>query len=310
MKYTKMLPLGLVIFTLLGCNKPPSANQVINPIETETEITTQEENSTPQIASNNQAPKAPQARNTSPQKIAQRVEKTTPIKNIPTQKVEVNKRVETTLRQSTAPQRVAQKQSSSKYATVEELEELGKEIKKRNGRIIGSATCDGDGKENDYRVDFDGDGMPDECVSANYKTHPLIQEASVDSVNSTLNYLEKGSQVTSRKEGNFTYYLWRKNGKITKAIKSDNTNLANSVNYWFMEGKPIAVFQTDNSSGSQVRNTYFIYYPNGELSSIFELFGPEMLNSRRILEFNNQQLQEARSLKDGYKEIFNVFGAD
>ena len=152
--------------------------------------------------------------------------------------------------------------------------------------------------------------MPDECVSANYKTHPLIQEESVDSVNSTLNYLEKGSQVTSRKEGNFTYYLWRKNGKITKAIKSDNKNLTNSVNYWFMEGKPIAVFEADSSNGSQISNTYYVYYPNGELSSIFELFGPEMLNSRRILEFNNQQLQKARSLKDGYKEIFNVFGAD
>ncbi|MEM7714209.1 MAG: hypothetical protein AAF349_11650, partial [Cyanobacteria bacterium P01_A01_bin.68] len=239
-----------------------------------------------------------------------RAETTNQIQSTLPQKVEPTKRVETTPKQKTSPKIAQKNNSSSKYATVEELKELDEKIRKRNGRIIGSASCDGDGKENDYRVDFDGDGMPDECISANYKTHPLIQEESVDSVNSTLNFLEKGSQVTSRKEGNFTYYLWRKNGKITKAIKSDNKNLTNSVNYWFMEGKPIAVFETDSSNGSQISNTYYVYYPNGELSSIFELFGPEMLNSRRILEFNNQQLQKARSLKDGYKEIFNVFGAD
>ena len=301
-----MLPLGLIVFTLLGCNQPPSANQVINPVEEEN--IPQEENSTPPIATNNQVSTAPQTRNTSSQ-IA-RAETTNQIQSTLPQKVEPTKRVETTPKQKTLPKIAQKNNSSSKYATVEKLKELDEKIRKRNGRIIGSASCDGDGKENDYRVDFDGDGMPDECISANYKTHPLIQEESVDSVNSTLNSLEKGSQVTSRKEGNFTYYLWRKNGKVTKAIKSDNKNLTNSVNYWFMEGKPIAVFETDSSNGSQISNTYYVYYQNGELSSIFELFGPEMLNSRRILEFNNQQLQKARSLKDGYKEIFNVFGAD
>ena len=301
-----MLPLGLIIFTLLGCNQPPSANQVINPIEEES--IAQEENSTSPITTNNQVSTAPQTRNTSSQ-IA-RAETTNQIQSTLPQKVEPTKRVEVTPKQNTSPKIAQKNNSSSKYATVEELKELDEKIRKRNGRIIGSAPCDADGKENDYRVDFDGDGMPDECVSANYKTHPLIQEESVDSVNSTLNFLEKGSQVTSKKEGDFTYYLWRKNGKITKAIKSDNKNLTNSVNYWFMEGKPIAVFETDSSNGSQISNTYYVYYPNGELSSIFELFGPEMLNSRRILEFNNQQLQKARSLKDGYKEIFNVLGAD
>ena len=292
-----MLPFGLVIFTLLGCNEPPSANQVINPIEAEN--TLQEENSTPQGITNNQTPQAPQTRNNSPKRVAQRRETTTQ---------RVAQRVETTTPiQNNLPQRVAQKKSSSKYGT---LEELNAKLKKRNGRIIGSATCDNDGKENDVRVDFNGDGMPDECVTANLKIHPLIQEESVDSISSTLNSIEEGSQVTSRKEGNFTYYLWKKDGKIAKAIKSQKES-SNSVIYWFMEGKPLAVFEVvDRNDGSQLSNTYYVYYPNGELSSIFELFGPEMLNSRRILEFNNQQLQKARNLKDGYKEIFNVFGAD
>jgi len=304
MKYVKMLSFGLVIFTLLGCNEPPSANQVINPIEAEN--TLQEENLTPQVITNNQTPQAPQIRNNSPKRVAQRRETTTQKQSNPPQRVA--QRVEaTTPKQNSSSQRVAQKQNSSKYGTIEEL---NAKLKKRNGRIIGSATCDNDGKENDVRVDFNGDGMPDECVTANLKIHPLIQEESVDSISSTLNYIEEGSQVTSRKEGNFTYYLWKKDGKIAKAIKSQKES-SNSVIYWFMEGKPLAVFEVvDRNDGSQLSNTYYVYYPNGELSSIFELFGPEMLNSRRILEFNNQQLQEARNLKNGYKEIFNVFGAD
>ncbi|MEL6462397.1 MAG: hypothetical protein AAFQ91_29940 [Cyanobacteria bacterium J06621_15] len=302
MKYTKLLPLSLVLFTLFGCNQPPSANQVINPIEEEN--TSQEENSTSPIDTNNQAPKVSQTRNNSPQ--ITRVETTSQTRKKSPQTAKKIEKVAP--KQNIYPQRVAQKQTSSKYGTWKELDE---KISKRNGKIIGSASCDGDGKENDVRVDFNNDGWPDECVSANIKQHPFIEEESVDIVNSTLNEIEKGSQVTSRKEGNFTYYLWRKNGKITKAIKSDNRNLSNSVNYWFMEGKPLAVFEVvDRNDGSQLSNTYYVYYPNGELSSIFELFGPEMLNSRRILEFNNQQLQKARSLKDGYKEIFNVFGAD
>ena len=301
MKYTKLLYLSLVLFTLLGCNQPPSANQVINPIEAET--APQEENSAPeQVAANVEVPMISNTRNSSP-RVAKRVKTTQTQKS--SQQI-VAQKLETVIQQQkSSPQKVAQKQSSSKYGT---LEELNAKIKKRHGRVVGSATCDNDGIENDVRVDFDGDGMPDECVSANLKIHPLIQEETIDSVNSTLNYLEKGSQVNSIKEGNFSYYLWRKNGKIAKAIKSKN-NSASSVNYWFMEGKPLAVFKVDDS-GNSITNKYFIYYPNGELSSIFELFGPEMLNSRRILEFNNQQLQEARSLKDGYKEIFNVFGAD
>ncbi|MBV6621704.1 MAG: hypothetical protein KI793_01920 [Rivularia sp. (in: Bacteria)] len=435
MKITKLFSLSLVFMTLLGCNKPPSANQVINPIELEN--TTQEENSTPPIAINNQAAEASQTINNTPQvendfskqiklnnpnfsaqKFAQnrpvendfpgkvRIDETsyntvlkslnslakgcqettkTPqntkyyicklgdkivkagaslttlgdgneywfvdnrviavqqfhtgelflydnngklkskfdypkkVRNISNRDIQVAQRLyngydyifevfnNNSTKQTTASQKVEtpRKQNSSKYGT---LKELNAKLKKRNGRIIGSASCDGDGIENDVRVDFNGDGMPDECVTANLKTHPLFSEETLDGVSSFLNYLEKGSQTTSREEGNYNYYLWKKDGKIVKAIKSDK-NSASSVDYWFYDGKPIAAFQVDDD-GTSITNKYFIYYENGKLSSIIELFGAEMSNSRTILEFNNQQLQKARSLKDGYKLIFNVFGAD
>lgn len=304
MKYTKLLSLSLVLFTLLGCNQSPSANQVVNPIEEET--ASQEENSNSSTDTNSQAAQASQTRNNSPQ-ITTRVETTSQTRsNSPQRTTRVEK---VTPKQNTSPQIVAQKQTSSKYATIEELKELDEKIRKRNGRIIGSATCDNDGIENDYRVDFDGDGMPDECVTANARMHPLILQDDINFVRDTVNSLEKGSQVTSKEQGSLTYYLWKKNGEIVKAIKSENGS-ATSVQYWFYLGKPFAVQRIDDSSRSTVKNTIFIYDKNANLYSVYEVFGGEGDNSKHITDFNNQQLQEAAKLFNGYQEIFNVFGAD
>lgn len=306
MKSTQFLFLGLVVFTLLGCNQPPSANQVINPIEAED--TLQEENSTPQkVDPNIEASTTSNTRNSSPKTVAQRVDTTTQTQKSAEQIV-AQKLERVAQAQNSSPQKVTQKQTPSKYATVEELNELEEKIRKRNGRIIGSATCDDDGIENDYRVDYNGDGMPDECVTANARMHPVILQDNINFVRDTLNSLEKGSQVTSRKEGNFTYYLWKKNGEIVKAIKSENGS-ATSTQYWFYLGKPFAV-QRVSDSGNSIKNSILIYHKNGQLYSIYELIGGEGDNSKHITDFNNQQLQEAKKLFNGYKYIFNVFGAD
>ncbi len=192
--------------------------------------------------------------------------------------------------------------SSSQYGT---LEELNAKIKKRNGRIIGSASCDGDGKENDVRVDFNGDGMPDECVTANLKIHPSIQEETLETVSATLNYLEKGCNTASKSQGNYDYYICKKDGKIVKAIKSQKESAA-SVMYWFENGNPLAIQRID----SNYKNDFFVYYPDGKLSSIFNVFAGEGDNSKRILNFNNQQIQEAGNLVNSYQDIFQVFGVN
>jgi len=312
MKYTKLLSLSLILFGLLGCNQPPSANQVINPIEEET--LTEGENSNPPIAINNQAPQASQTRNNSSQTA--RVETTNKTQKS-SQQIVAQKLERLAQAQNSSPQKSTQRlkkttqrqNTASKYATVEELKELDKRIRKRNGRIIGSASCDGDGIENDYRVDFDGDGMPDECVTANFRAHRRFLEDTVASVRDTLNYLEKGSQVTSRKQGNFTYYLWKKDGEIIKAIKAEDGS-ATSLQYWFDEGKTLAVQRIEDRTKSTVNNTIFTYHQNGQLYSIVEVLGGEGDNSKYITNFSNQQLQESRNLVNGYQEIFNVFGAD
>ncbi len=192
--------------------------------------------------------------------------------------------------------------SSSQYGT---LEELNAKIKKRNGRIIGSASCDGDGKENDVRVDYNGDGMPDECVTANLKLHPSIEEETLETVSVTLNYLEKGCNTASKSQGNYDYYICKKDGKIVKAIKSQKESAA-SVMYWFENGKPLAIQRID----SNYKNDFFVYYPDGKLSSIFSIVDPRNDISKRILNFNNQQIQEAGNLVNSYQDIFQVFGVN
>ena len=225
MKFTKYLSLSLVIFSLLGCNNSPVSSQTNNTLEASN--TPQEENNYSQpVATDNQTTVS-KAQNSSPQRVA---------------------RKET---QNTLPQIVAQTQKpKSQYTAAEKLDE---KLRKRNGRIIGSASCDGDGIENDVRVDFDGDGMPDECVSANLRMHPIILQDGIDFVRDTVNSLEKGSQVTSKEQGNYIYYLWKKNDEIVKVIKSEKES-ASSIQYWFYLGKPFAVQRIDDSNKSSVKN--------------------------------------------------------
>ncbi len=272
MKYAKLLSLSLVVFTLFGCNQTSTTSQIGETVEAANPP--QEENSFPQQeAANIEAPSTSKIQNSSPRKVVQNIKPKTQKQN-----------------------------SSSQYGT---LEELNAKIKKRNGRIIGSASCDGDGKENDVRVDYNGDGMPDECVIANLKIHPSIQEETLETVTYTLNFLEKGCNTTSKSQGNYDYYICKKDGEIVKAIKSQKESAA-SVMYWFENRKPLAVQRID----SNYKNDFFVYYPDGKLSSIFSIVDPRNDISKRILNFNNQQIQEAGNLVNSYQDIFQVFAVN
>ncbi|MGB3656052.1 MAG: hypothetical protein WBA41_33220 [Rivularia sp. (in: cyanobacteria)] len=286
MKYAKLLSLSLVLFTLVGCNKPPVASEIDNTI-VEAENTPQEENSAPQIAANDRDSQVSQTKKSSPKKVA--IEASTPSQPNNSDSKKVVQKVETPTQNS-----------SSQYGT---LEEVRKKI--GNGRIIGSASCDGDGLENDVRVDYNGDGMPDECVTANLKIDPVVDETSLETVTNMLNYFDKGCQTTSKKLEYYSYYICKKDGQIVRAIKSENGSVS-SAWYWFHNNKPVAIQRVD----SNYNNGLFVYYPDGYLSSIFVTFGDEGNQSKKIKNFSNKQLQEAESLINGYKEIFNVFGVN
>ncbi len=189
------------------------------------------------------------------------------------------------------------KAPSSKYGT---LEELNAKIKKRNGRIIGSATCDGDGLENDVRVDYNGDGMPDECVTANLKIeHPIINENSFQTVTSSLQSLAKGCEESKKTQGNFVKTICRKDGEIVKASES-HAEFGDGIGYWFSKNRVVAVQRFHNGET-------FIYYRNGELSSKFA-DNSKTGKTEKITNFNNEQIQEADTLISGYQDILQAFG--
>jgi hypothetical protein len=189
------------------------------------------------------------------------------------------------------------KAPSSKYGT---LEELNAKIKKRNGRIIGSATCDGDGLENDVRVDYNGDGMPDECVTANLKIeHPIINENSFQTVTSSLQSLAKGCEESKKTQGNFVKTICRKDGEIVKASES-HAEFGDGIGYWFSKNRVVAVQRFHNGET-------FIYYRNGELSSKFA-DNLKTGKTEKITNFNNEQIQEADKLISGYQDILQAFG--
>lgn len=189
------------------------------------------------------------------------------------------------------------KAPSSKYGT---LEELNAKLKKRNGRIIGSATCDGDGLENDVRVDYNGDGMPDECVTANLKIdHPIINENSFQTVTSSLQSLAKGCEESKKTQGNFVKTICKKDGEIVKASES-HAEFGDGIGYWFSKNRVVAVQRFHNGET-------FIYYRNGELSSKF-VDNFKTGKTEKITNFNNEQIQEADTLISGYQDILQAFG--
>lgn len=282
MKYAKILSLSLVVFTLFGCNKPPVTSETINPVEAS--ITPEEENyASPQVENST----ASQTKNPSSQ-ITRNV-----------------KTLTASTRKKSSPPKVAQKVETptptAKYSTqYGTLEEVRKKI--GNGRIIGSASCDGDGMENDVRVDYNGDGMPDECVTANLKIdHPIIDENSFQTVNSSLQSLAKGCSESKKTQGNIVKSICKKDGEIVKASES-HAELGDGIGYWFYENRVVAVqrFHTGET---------FIFYRNGQLSSKFaDNF--KTGKTEKITNFNNEQIQEADTLISGYQGILQAFGVN
>lgn len=285
MKYAKLLSLSLVAFTLFGCNKTSHSSQVINPVEASNTL---EENASSEAAINNEDLTASSTNNSSPQKFVRNV-KTPTLSTQKNSSPQIAQKVETPTPQT--------QNSSSQYGT---LEELNAKLKKRNGRIIGSATCDDDGLENDVRVDYNGDGMPDECVSANLKIdHPTINESSFATVNSSLQSLAEGCEESKKTQGNIVKSICRKNGEIVKASES-HAELGDGIGYWFSQNRVVAVqrFHTGET---------FIFYRNGELSSKFaDNF--KTGKTEKITNFNDKQIQEADTLISGYQSILQAFG--
>lgn len=194
------------------------------------------------------------------------------------------------------------KASSSKRVTEEELRK-----KIGNGRIIGSASCDGDGLENDVRVDYDGDGMPDECVTANFEPDSItpekslkskiIDETSFQTVSKSLANITKGCTKSKKTEDNLEFEICKKGDRVVSASEYASEADAGSV-YWFSpDGKLVAMRYFGSG------DTY-VFDSNYKVSSKFNVYKSNKVN--KIAADERKRIEEDSYF--AYRRIFDVFG--
>ncbi|MGD1912170.1 MAG: hypothetical protein ACFB2X_15320 [Rivularia sp. (in: cyanobacteria)] len=267
MKYANLLSLSLVVFTLFGCNKAPLASQTNNTVE----------------ASNTS-----QKENDSAQKVATKVKTSTryQTQNSDSQKVATNVKAST---------RYQKENSSDKSETITQ----GKESK--TGKLIGAAfDCDNDGQADDSRIDYDGDGIPDDCLVVDEdEIEPIIDESSYETVMNSLNLLSGDCKETEKIQGNIKYTICKLGGKPVKASESHN-ELGDGIGFWFLEGRVIAAQRFHNGE-------LFVFDYDGKLSSMFA----ENQKTGKIEKLASIPDEDRKSaekyLYNGYQNIFKVF---
>lgn len=311
----KVLSLGLVALTLLGCNKSPQSSQVINPVEAAN--TPQEENSAPQKVATN---------NTKNTLTASTVSQS---QNSPSVTAKNNKQTKTgnqigpafdcdndgqaddarmdydgdgipddcVVNDAKKTEATTQTQNSSfQYGT---LEELNAKLKKRNGRVIGSASCDGDGLENDVRVDFNGDGMPDECVTANLRMDVRIDETSYQTVVNSLEAFTKGCEESKKTQGNLTYTICKVDGQPVSASEY-LTEFGDGLAFWLVDRQVIAARRLHSGE-------LYVFDKSGKLSSMFA-DNLKTYKTEKVTNIRDEDRKEAEKfLYNGHKDIFKVF---
>lgn len=192
---------------------------------------------------------------------------------------------------------VSQQQNSFPKNTT--IANQGKQSK--TGKMIGPAfDCDNDGQADDARVDYDGDGIPDECVIGNQEPQVQIDLSSYKTAIASLDKLTKNCKETEKIQKYNKYTVCTINGKPVKASES-NVELGDGLAYWFENGKvrAIRVLHTEN---------LFIFDDKDNLASVFyyDFNTNKMKNVAAITdEQSNRFTLENR--RDAYKKIVEIF---
>ncbi|MEM9928003.1 MAG: hypothetical protein AAF915_30505 [Cyanobacteria bacterium P01_D01_bin.50] len=175
----------------------------------------------------------------------------------------------------------------------------GKESK--TGKLIGPAfDCDNDGQADDSRIDYDGDGIPDDCLVNNEdEIEPMIDESSYETVMNSLNLLSGDCKETEKIQGNIKYTICKLGGKPVKASES-HAELGDGIGFWFLEGRVIAAQRFHNGE-------LFVFDYDGKLSSMFA----ENQKTGKIEKLASIPDEDRKSaekyLYNGYQNIFKVF---
>jgi hypothetical protein len=185
----------------------------------------------------------------------------------------------------------------------------------KKGTIIGQAIdCNNDGKNNGYRIDYDNDGIPDDCITYDddgneiqitddeKNTEAVAEDSDTSNpqalYNTRMSALEKlteGCQENTKVEGDITYTACILNNRPVKASEYI-TELGDGLIIWFANGKVKAVQRTHNGE------TFF--FDNGRLEVKFEDVGEKVFTT-----FSNEERNEFEELgRTSYQQIFQKFG--
>ena len=174
-----------------------------------------------------------------------------------------------------------------------------KKSAQKSGTVIGQPIdCDNDGQDNDFRIDYDGDGIPDDCIIGEDSLLNIENTNFQGSYEENMKSLEKITQGCEEKtqiNGNITYSVCTLNGQPVKASEF-LTELGDGLSIWFENGQVKAVQRTHNGE------TFF--FDNGKLTVKFEDYGEQ-----RRETVSKEERSEAEELaKTAYQSIFQVFG--
>ncbi len=168
-----------------------------------------------------------------------------------------------------------------------------KDKKTQTGNQIGSRfDCNGDGKANGARIDYNGDRIPDECIEQDEKAKSVIDETSYQTVLNSLESITKGCTKTEKNEGVLNYSICKKAGEIVSASEY-HSEAGAGLSFWFNNSKVVAVQRPHSEE-------LFLYDNNGKLKSKF-------IYPRKVRNISNQDREDAKYLYNGYDRIFAAF---
>ncbi|WP_146087212.1 hypothetical protein [Chroococcidiopsis sp. TS-821] len=162
--------------------------------------------------------------------------------------------------------------------------------------------CDNDGRDNDYRIDRDADGIPDDCLISDDDT----SMTAIDTTNpqnlfdirmKLLNELTAGCTENSKVEGDITYSICFADGQPVKAAEF-LTEFGDGLNIWFERGKVKAILRTHSGE--------MFFFKNGDLELKFEDYGTQV-----VARFSPEERNEYEEIaKTAHHRIFRIFNIE
>ncbi|ALF51801.1 hypothetical protein ACX27_01375 [Nostoc piscinale CENA21] len=169
----------------------------------------------------------------------------------------------------------------------------------KESKIIGGAIdCDNNGRQNDSRIDDDGDGIPDRCVidhsaTAKQEIHQDTPKQLFEKLMQSLTDMTEGCDETTKVKAGVVYRICTINNEPVTASEA-LLEVGDGVGFWFKNKKVVAI-QYFHSGET-------LFFDDEQL--IAKFFHNEELQS----EFADEERREAENLaQSGYQTIFQVF---